>query len=253
MALAQCTWTPEIETPVFSSERGTVALRTSHHLHKPPAHPANLPHPLLYDIFNGLRYTQEAGILQELLNSPSSKLSPVFSKAQIDFLVPHVSLALAQATPEELVDFSCLPLETSDVWTKGSIGVFNPQILFLAMAISKNPLDPHDTRSSKQTSFRDIATLNFMKQEAIIPRTRISSLMDLPQHLHWIAIDLETLLSDQAQDEATDHTADPTVKKLESLNDEDLRIQKLEKKMDRLLEKIEEQNNEIQRLQEASP
>lgn len=249
----QCTWTPEVETPIFSSEQGTVALRTFHDFRKPPSQPTNLPHSLLHELFNGLSYTQETGILQELLNSSSSKPLPVFSKAQIDFLVPYVSLAVAQATEEELIDFSCLPVEASESWIKGSLGVFDSHILLLTIEISKNPLGPHSARSPKQTAFRDMATLGFLKPEATLPPPRIQLMIDLPVHPHWIAIDFSTLLPSQEQNEATPHTTNQPVKNPESLNDEDPRIQKLEKKMDRLLEKIEEQNKEIQRLQEATP
>lgn len=249
----QCTWTPEIATPIFSNERVTVNLRTFPNFHKPPVHPANLPSPLLENIFSGLKYTQEAGILQELLNSPSSKSFPVFSKAQIAFLAPHISLALAQATQEEFVDFSCTPTEASETWIKGSMGVFDSQILFLTIAISKSQPGAHPTRSSQQNALQDKGTLSFMMQEAIIPREKIQYLMNLQQHPYWIAVDLKTLLSGPAHDEGTDNINAHPKKNPESNNDEDPRIQKLEEKMNRLLEKIEEQHNEIQRLQGGSP
>ncbi|MGD9850033.1 MAG: hypothetical protein AB7T38_02080 [Nitrospirales bacterium] len=144
-------------------------------------------------------------------------------------MIPQISLALSQATTEELVEFSCFSVEASESWIKGSIGVFDSQVILLAIEISKKPSGPHSARPSKSTAFRDIATLSFLKPEAIVPRTKIQTLVDLPRHPRWIAIDFGKLLPRHAPDEGTNRTNYPE-KPLNSPNEEDPRIQKLEKK-----------------------
>lgn len=249
----QCTWTPQVETPISQNERIIVTLRTFPHFHASPRHPADLPAPLLEDLFSGLTYTDEAGILQELLNSPSSKSLPVFSPAQITFLAPQISLAFAQATPEEFVDFSCMPAEATESWIKGTMGIFDSQIFFLTLAISQSQQSAHPTRSSRKNLLQDRGTLTFTMPEAVLSPNRVQFLEDLQKYEYWIALDLKTFLSGRTRDDNTDNAADHPEKKPENLKEEDLRIQKLEEKMNRLLEKIEEQHNEIQRLQGNSP
>ena len=102
----QCSWTPEIETLIHQSPKGRVALETSKLFTVLPNHPHTFTESLLKNILKGFSQIQEKGILQELFFSSSTPL-PVFSSAQIDFLVPHLAQAISRSTPDELITFQC--------------------------------------------------------------------------------------------------------------------------------------------------
>ena len=244
----QCTWTPEVKTPIFANARGSVALATSNNFRTPPAHPTILSQLILQKIFNDLRLTQEGGILQELLNSPSSQPTPVFSQSQIDFLVPHLSLALSKATQEELVDFSCPSQEPSETSIKGSLAIFHPHIIFLAIQTSKDSLNAPNKLASQRNSSRPISSLSFLEPKDMVSSSTVQTLVDLPQQARWIAIDYGSQTFGQEPNP-------PSATSSENVPEQPAnpRNQQLEEEINQLREKIEAQTKELQRLEEARP
>ena len=246
----QCSWTPEVKTPIFADEQGSVALRTSEVFRTPPAHPATLSQVLLQKILNGLRHTREAGILQELLNSSSSQPSPVFSESQINFLVPHLSLALSQATQEELVTFTSLGHPPHEALIKGNVAIFHPHIIFLTIETSKDSSGAPYVLPSQRNAFRQFASLSFLKPEALLPPATIQTLIDLPPHAHEIAINYETLLIEETHESAP---ASSLEEQTDNPVKSDSGHQHLEEEIQQLREKIEKQQQELQRLQRSNP
>jgi len=246
----QCTWTPKVQTPIFANERGTVALQTSTSFKTPPSHPATLSQPLLQTILDGIQHFREGGILQELLSSPSSQPTPLFSQPQVNFLVPHLLLALSQATPEEQVGFSCSAQSPSEASIKGSLTIFDSHIIFLIIETSKDSSGSPYVLPSQRRVNHESTYLDFLVPEAILPLETVQTLIETPQKSHWIAINYGTLTpgegneqpthSPQTQDPPQPSTAKP-------------RIEDLKENIQRLRQEIEEQSQELQRLQNSKP
>ena len=246
----QCTWTPEVTTSIFTNEQGEVTLRTSEAFRTSPSHPISLSTRVIKDMLKDVNYQREAGLLQELFNSPSSQSTPVFSQAQIDFLTPQISLALSQATPEEFVDFSCLGQKSGEATLKGSLAIFSPHIFFIAIETSKDSSGAPYVLPSQRNTFREFASIGFANPNDIVAISTVRGLIVPPHHAHWIAINYENLISDQGQDPFISSVRD---KKINSPAKAVLEENDLKEEIMRLRRKIEIQNEELQQLRTPEP
>ena len=188
----QCTWTPEVKTPIHRSKEGNVSLQTSNDFKRPPRHPTELPETLIKQLLQGISQKQERGILQELLIS-DAKASPVFSPTQINFLVPHLAEAFSQATSEELIAFRSLRNEEGSSQISGTIAVFSPNIFLLTLEQTGN----YQRKSSKTTSssrnLQSSLSLTYSDKGAIVQPEDTKNLMTIFSKNSWIAINYESI------------------------------------------------------------
>jgi|GEM_PF-2044534 len=248
--ISQCTWTPEVETPIHHSQQGRIVLQTSSALNAPPKHPQILSESLITQILQGITKTQERGMLQELFTSnPAPRQA--FSPAQIDFLAPQLVNAFSQATAEEIVTFQCTGDNEGASQVSGTVAAFSPAIFFLTL---KNPEDYQGNPSKIASSSRNLqkpTTLLFSEKQAILPPEEAHRLRKTSAKDSWIAINYATTSpateSDPEEARSTPPIASPESEKSQPAKNS------LQEQLRDLRERVDEQAEEIQRLQQAAP
>ena len=189
----QCTWTPEVKTPVYHSAQGRIILQTSSRLNVPSNHPHTFSESFMRQTLQGISRTQGFGILQELLVSSPPPV-PVFSPDQISFLVPQLVKAFSQATSEELIVFQCTGDNEGASQVSGTVTAFAPSVFFLTL---KNPDDYPGHPSTAPPSSRNLqkqTTLLFSQKQAVLPEKEASHFMKPSAKDSWIAINYATPL-----------------------------------------------------------
>ena len=243
----QCTWTPDVKTPIHSSAEGNVALQTSSNFKIPPQHPAELSETLITQLLQGIAQRQEQGILQELFIS-DSKASPVFSPTQIAFLAPHLADAFSQATPEELITFRSLGHKEGSGEIRGTMAVFSPTIFLLTFQqhYQKNP-----TRTTSSTRIlQSSLSLIYSEKQAIVQPEEAQRFMTISSKIPWIAINY----GDLSLRHSTENHQDiklllPPPQPTNTQAD----LNTLQEQVEGLRQTIEDQAEEIQRLQKIAP
>lgn len=196
--------------------------------------------------------SQEEGILQQLVLSTHDAV-PAFSPSQIDFLAPYLSMAFSLATPEEIIHFKCLSTDEQSFQVQGTLGIFPPTTLLLTLKDLKgspeiSPKIQHSSRKLQTTT-----SLTFSHKEAIIKAEEVQAFMTIPSTSHWIAINYQRLASSnpnnkeiQLNQHGTQTTHDEKIEtpiEMDSLNDQLRDLRKT----------IDQQAEEIRRLQRSSP
>jgi len=252
LLLAQCTWTPEVQTPIHNSEKGNVGLQTSSAFKILPQHPLVLSESLIKQILQGVSQIQEQGILQELFFSDPNP-SPVFSRTQIEFLTPYLVDAFAKATAEELIIFRSLGNKEGATQVSGTVAVFSPTIFFLTLHNTANyPGNPSKMASSsrnlpKQTS------LMFSQKQAMLQPEDAQRLMKISLKDLWIAIDyaaLNTVIESEHKVEERRPSAPIAIPQSEKTQPG---MNTLQEQLQDLRKKVDDQAEEIRRLQQTAP
>jgi hypothetical protein len=245
----QCTWTPEVKTPIHQSEKGNVTLQTSGDFKIAPQHPQVLSESLIKQILQGISQIQERGILQELFIS-DPKLSPVFSPSQIEFLTPHLAEAFSKATSEELITFRSLGNDEEGVTqVTGTVAVFSPTIFFLML---QSP--GHSSKmGSSSRNLQKHTTLMFSQNDAMLQPKDVHRFMKISGKNVGIAIDYAVLNQKTgSQDTVIERRPGPsiTTSQPEKTSPE---MNTLQEQLQDLQKQVEEQAEEIQRLQQTGP
>ena len=163
-----CTWTPTVNTPIFSGSEGSIFLTTVQEETLRSNHPVTLDSSTLSTILKGIHIQQHSGILQQLI-SGEDQPTRVLSDAQVNFLAPHLLEAFAQVTAEEFVSFNL-----SSPGERAIEGYLYKQGTLLIFTIG-NPSRPNprasqskgSTSRSTQTIFQE-PTLTFEPEEALL-------------------------------------------------------------------------------------
>lgn len=95
-------------TPIHEDATGAVFLENVQNKSFQAAHPIKLPETTVADILRGVHTKEKTGLLLLLgkaLKSTNLNDIRTFSEDDIAFLTPHVTTALAQATPSQQVGF----------------------------------------------------------------------------------------------------------------------------------------------------
>lgn len=251
MLTVQCTWTPEVETLIHQSEEGNITLQTSGDFKVPPQHPHVFNESLIKQVLQGIIYTQEKGILQELLIADPNP-SPLFSSEQIDFLTPHLVNAFSKATAEELVTFRGLTLKKGATQIKGTVALFPPTIFLVAI----QPLEEYPGNSSKMAAssrkLQQRTTIMFSQEDTVLNPKEAQGFMKMSSHDSWVAInyaDLSPLRRNAQEEPSRPTTSVPSTQSEETQTEK----KSLEEQLHDLQEKVDEQAEKIQRLQQATP
>ena len=247
----QCSWAPQINTPIHTSEGGQIALRTSPEFKIRPQHPHIISESLVKQILQGISQHQEQGILQELLIA-DPKPSPVFSLAQIEFLSPHIVDALSKATSEELITFKSLDSQEGTTVVRGTVALFSPTIFFLTIQNTQNLPGPQKMANSSR-NLQKHTKLIFAQEHALLKPEEAQRLMELSPTDIEIAIDyaaLKPLKGTEHEDMAEKHYSTTTTTQSET-NHPKMNI--LQEQLLDLQKKVDEQAEEIRRLQQTSP
>lgn len=251
MCTTQCSWTPTIETLIHKSQQGRVVLQTSNAFRIPPNHPQFLSESLIKQILQGVSQSQESGILQELFLSDSEAL-PVFSQAQIDFLVPHLVVAFSQVTPEELIVFQSTRDKDGETRRRGTIAIFAPTTFFLTLQNSANYSGKPSKISPSSLNLQRQTTLLYSKEQAILPRKKAKRLMKVSSKDSWLAINYTALApsGESLQVEENPPTT-PTLGNQTQENQPNMNT--LQEQLQDLQKTVDEQAEEIRQLQPTSP
>ncbi len=242
-----CTWTPEIKTPIHSSDEGNVALQTFSDFKIPPQHPAELSEALIKQLLQGIFQRQERGILQELLIA-DSQASPVFSPTHIEFLAPHLTDAFSQATSEELITFRSLGNEEGSRQIRGTIAVFSPTIFFLSLQQARTDQRNLSKTTSSSRNLQNHISLTYSEKQAIVQSEEAKKFMTISSKNAWIAINYgEINLSSTTETHQEKNQVSPTPQVKETQSD--LKI--LREQVQGLRQTVDEQAEEIQRLQQT--
>jgi len=214
-----------------------------------PQHPQVLSESLIKQILQGISQIQERGILQELFIS-DPKLSPVFSPSQIKFLTPHLAEAFSKATSEELITFRSLGNDEEGVTqVTGAVAVFSPNIFFL---ILQSPGHLSKMGSSSQ-NFQKLTTLMFSQKDAMLEQKDVHQFIKISPKDVGIAIDYAGLNSKRgSQYKVEERKPNPsiTTSKPKTTSPE---MNSLQEQLKDLQRQVEEQAEEIQRLQQTGP
>ena len=247
----QCTWTPTIKTLIHQSEEGNITLETSRQFKILPNHPQVLSESIIKQILQGLTHTQENGLLQELFIS-DSKPSPVFSSAQIAFLTPHLVDAFSKATPEELIAFRIPGQKEGAAQVRGEIAVFPPAIFLSTIQSFADYQGNPSKMASSSRNLQKHTTLMFSPEKAVLNPKETQRFMNLSSQDSWIAINYADLVP--FSENALDKEARPTPSiQNHQLEGTSSAKNTLEQQLQDLRRKVDEQAEEIQRLQQATP
>ena len=104
MFLVGCFSVPRVETPIHDSAEGSIGLRVFSDSKYRARHPAQLKPVHIQRLLSGILVQEEKALIGSFL-SRGDKPFRAFSDHEITFLLPHLSAAFAQATPEEQVFF----------------------------------------------------------------------------------------------------------------------------------------------------
>ena len=246
----QCSWTPEVETPIHESQKGRIVLQTSRALLVPPTHPQTFSMTLMKQILGGISQTQKMGILQEVFLSDSAQL-PIFSRAQVAFLAPHLVEALSQATPEELIAFRSAGDEDGAIRVSGAVAIFSPSIFFLTLQNPRNYLGNQSKIATSSRNLQQHTTLMFSEAEAILQPQDAQRFMKISSQDSWIAIDYAALRPSTGnnQKEEPQRTFSTNSQPEKSFTD----LGTIQKQLQDLRNTVDEQAEEIRRLQQNSP
>lgn len=244
----QCTWTPEVETIIYRDTEGFVTLQTSEAFKMSPQHPQVLSEVQITQVLRGISQKQERGILQELFISDSQH-TPVFSPTQIEFLTPHLIEAISQATSEELIMFQHFGDNEGADPIRGTVTLFSPHVFFLTL---KHPENSTKMTSSSRSLHQHL-TLMFTQEKAMLPQEDGQRFMKIPPKDPWIALDLKTLRPEtevENTQEGKSRLSPFTPAHQKHGSPETL---SLEEQLQDLRKKVDEQDEEIRRLQETGP
>jgi hypothetical protein len=194
MSHIQCSWTPDVETLLYQSEEGTIALQTTKNFKAAPKHPAWISDSLIQEMLGGLTQTQESGLLQEIFSGSPSQL-PVFSPSQIRFLSPQLASALSKATPEELVSFICTDTKENSSIVKGTVAVFHPTTLLINLKNYRKSMFDQGKGKNSRGNLQRYTTIHFSQEEALINPKESQPLMEIPANSHWVMINYSLLKS----------------------------------------------------------
>ncbi len=255
MSHIQCSWTPDVETLLYQSEEGTIALQTTKTFKVAPKHPAWISDSLIQEMLGGITQTQESGLLQQIFSGSSPQL-PVFSPSQIRFLGPHLASALSKATPEELVSFICTDTNENSSVVKGTVAIFHPTTMLINLKNYRKSVFDQEKGKNSRGNLHRYTTIHFSQEEALITPNESQPLMEIPASSHWVMINYSLLktsnlkephvLTSTSDGMTNDGVKEQNTQEINSLNE-------LNEQLLDLRQKVDEQNEEIQRLQQTEP
>ena len=248
----QCSWTPEIETVLHDTPNGFISLQTTPALKIAPKHPVTIPESLITKILLGIQKGQEEGMLQQLLLANPPPV-PAFSPSQISFLATQVSLALAKATPEEIIHFRCPAIDEGASLVQGTIAVFPPSN-FLVTLKDRNESSgiPSKMQNSSQR-LQSRGSLTFSHKEAVMREEDIKAFMAIPAMSEGILINYRGLASSNqnTQENQPSHHDKPVPSK--ENGETPIELDSLQKQLKDLRKKVDQQSEEIHRLKQTAP
>jgi len=254
----QCSWTPDVETPLYQSEEGTIALQTTKNFKVAPQHPAWISDSLIQEMLGGLTQTQESGLLQEIFSGSPPQL-PVFSPSQIRFLGPQLASALSKATPEELVSFICIDTKENSSVVKGTVAIFHPTTLLINLKNYRKPMFGQGKGKNSRGNLQRYTTIHFSQEEALIDPKASQPLMEIPANSHWVMINYSLLKTSNLEEPhvltstsggmTNDGIKEQNTQEINSLNE----LNELNEQLLDLRRKVDEQNEEIKQLQQTEP
>ena len=248
----QCSWTPEVETLLYQSEEGTIALQTTKTFKVAPQHPIWISDSLIQEVLGGITQTQESGILQELFSGSPPEF-PVFSPSQIRFLGPQIASALSQATSEELVFFSCTANNHNSSAVKGTVAIFHPSTLLINLINYRESFFEASKGKNSRENLHRSSTIHFSPEEALLPPKGSQIFMEFPTNSHWVMINYDLLKTSNLKEPgsltSTPGTMTPSAVKKGNTRE----INSLSEQLQDLQRKVDEQNEEIKRLQQTGP
>jgi hypothetical protein len=251
----QCSWTPDVETPLYQSEEGTIALQTTKNFKVAPKHPAWISDSLIQEMLGGLTQTQESGLLQEIFSGSPPQL-PVFSPSQIRFLGPQLASALSKATPEELVSFICIDTKENSSVVKGTVAIFHPTTLLINLKNYRKPMFGQGKGKNSRGNLQRYTTIHFSQEEALIDPKASQPLMEIPANSHWVMINYSLLKTSNLEEPhvLTSTSAGMTNEGMKEQNSQAINfLNELNEQLLDLRRKVDEQNEEIKRLQQTEP
>ena len=255
MSHIQCSWTPDVETLLYQSEEGTIALQTTKNFNVAPKHPAWISDSLIQEMLGGLTQTQESGLLQEIFSGSPPQL-PVFSPSQIRFLGPQLASALSKATPEELVSFICTDTNENSSVVKGTVVVFHPTTLLINLKNNRKSLLDEGKAKNSRGNLQRYTTIHFSQEEALINPKESQPLMEIPANSHWVMINYSLLKTSNLKEPRvlTSTSGEMTNDGMKEQNTQEINsVNELNEQLLDLRRKVDEQNEEIKRLQQTEP
>jgi len=251
----QCSWTPDVETPLYQSEEGTIALQTTKNFIVAPKHPAWISDSLIQEMLGGLTQTQESGLLQEIFSGSPPQL-PVFSPSQIRFLGPQLASALSKATPEELVSFICIDTNENSSVIKGTVAIFHPTTLLINLKNYRKSMFDQGKGKNSRGDLQRYTTIHFSQEEALIDPKASQPLMEIPANSHWVMINYSLLKTSNLKEPhvLTSTSGGMTNVGMKEQNTQEINsLNEMNEQLLDLRRKVDEQNEEIKRLQQTEP
>lgn len=247
----QCSWTPTVETPIHSSEQGSIALQTSNAFSIPPQHPQFLSEPLVSQILQGVSQSQESGILQEIFISTPEQ-TPVFSQAQINFLAPKIVAAFSQATSEELIAFQVAGDGDGTSPVSGTVTIFPPDTFFLTLKHSGSYTRNSSKIGSSSRQLLNQTTLLYSGEQAVLEKEDAKRFMKTSSKDPWIAINYAALKPSEGRSDLEEEIPPTGHLSGHQSQERQPEANTFQKQLEDLQKTVNEQSKEIQRLQQTS-
>jgi len=246
--LPACLATPQVETPIHESPQGQVLLKTFPDTAVQASHPTFIETTLLTETFRGLHILEEKPLLATLVSGEGEEL-PVLTEQEIQFLMPWLIDALAQATPEEYVWFQLTNQKPSGPQaTSGSLYVSKN---LLRIALHTFQADRRQSKLSSKASFSpthirhwelkfspDAALKQSANTQEIFPQDSIGA----------VAVDLAILATSTESGEENSHSQTPSQREIEIQGSNTKENQNLQKEIEELQQQLDEQNKTLREL-----
>jgi hypothetical protein len=168
-------------------------------------------------------------------------------------LTPYLVDAFAKATAEELIIFRSLGNKEGATQVSGTVAVFSPTIFFLTLHNTANYRGNPSKMTSSSRKLPKQTTLTFSQKQAMLQPEDAQRLMKIPPKALWIAIDYAALnpvmeSEHKAKEKSPSGLiATPQSEKIQP------GMTTLQEQLQDLREKVDDQAEEIRRLQQTAP
>ncbi|GJL55138.1 MAG: hypothetical protein NPIRA02_22700 [Nitrospirales bacterium] len=212
------------------------------------SHPSFLGAPLLQKALQGLHVLEDKALLATLVSGEGQEL-PVLTDQELQFLIPWLSEAFAQATPEEYVWFqltntnATVPHETS-----GSLYFFQN---LLRVTLHTFQADRRQNKLSSKASFSPthIRHWTLTYSPATAQQQTDTSPETYPQDaIGSVAIDVTTLPTTKPLSKTEPKTVMPLQREIIGQDAEVQETRQLRKEIEELQEQVDEQNRTLKQL-----
>ncbi len=190
-------------------------------------------------------------MLQEIFLSTPEQTS-VFSQAQIDFLVPQIVEAFAQATSEELIAFQVAGDGDGTSPVSGTVTIFPPETFLLTLKHSGSYQRNSSKIGSSSRQLLRQTILLYSEEQAVLQQEDAKRFMNTSSKDPWIAINYASIKPSEERSTQEENVPPTTPISGHQSQKSQTKTNTFQKQLEDLQNTVNKQSKEIERLQGTS-